>query len=56
MKNFLSHFFPYHRQKCEEELKKKDEEIKALKSSTSGKMKTNQHKKSCMDLDSLQRR
>ncbi|XP_071126089.1 interaptin-like [Mytilus edulis] len=41
-------------QKCEEELKKKDEEIRALKSSKSGKMKSNQHNKSCMDLDSLQ--
>ncbi|XP_076070127.1 uncharacterized protein LOC143041877 [Mytilus galloprovincialis] len=41
-------------QKCEEELKKKDEEIIALKSSISGKMKTNQHNKACKDLDSLQ--
>ncbi|XP_063414617.1 uncharacterized protein LOC134696633 [Mytilus trossulus] len=42
-------------QKCEEELKKKDDEIRALKNSKSGKMKTNQHNKACTDLDSLQK-
>lgn len=56
MKISFFNFFPYHRQKCEDELKKKDEEIRALKSSKSGKMKSNQHNKSCMDLDSLQQR
>ncbi|CAC5392359.1 unnamed protein product [Mytilus coruscus] len=39
-------------QKCEEDLKKKDEEIRALKSQN--KQITDQHNKTCRELDSLQ--